>query len=159
MTKQEQKKKALKPKQEKFCQEYVVLMNATKAALNAGYSKDSAYSIGSENLKKPEIKARIAELRKEIEEQFYYSRTMSFKKLEEAQQKALSKTLYTKDGDEYDAPDLAAFIKAEELKGKMCGLYEPEVRSEININCMGNIKVNGKELSLKVGKEPQKQED
>ena len=44
---------------------------------------------------------------------------MSFKKLEEAQQKALSKTLYTKDGDEYDAPDLAAFIKAEELKGKI----------------------------------------
>lgn len=159
MTTEKPKKKKLKPKQEKFCNEYVVLMNATKAALNAGYSERSAYSIGCENLKKPEIKERIAEIRKEIEEQFYYSRTMSFKKLEEAQQKALTKTAYTKDGDEYDAPDLSAFIKAEELKGKMCGLYEPEIQNEININCMGNIKVNGKELSLKVGKKPQQQED
>ena len=159
MTKKEPKKKKLKPKQEKFCKEYVVLMNATKAALNAGYSERSAYSIGCENLKKPEIKERIAELRKEIEEQFYYSRTMSFKKLEEAQKKALTKTAYTKDGDEYDAPDLSAFIKAEELKGKMCGLYEPEIQNEININCMGKIKIGGKALNLKVGKEPQQQED
>ncbi len=49
----------LTDKQEKFCYEYVLHLNATKAAINAGYSKKTAYSIGAENLKKPEIQARI----------------------------------------------------------------------------------------------------
>ncbi len=147
-------KNNLTPKQKKFCEEYVILMNGTKAAINAGYSKDTAYSIACENLKKPEIKARIAELRKEIEEQFYYSRTMSFKKLEEVQEKAMNRVCYSKLGNEYDNPDLQAFLKAEELKGKMCGLYEPEIQQQVNINCMGSIKIGGKTLNLKVGKEP-----
>ena len=149
----------LTPKQEKFCQEYVILMNGTKAAINAGYSKDTAYSIACENLKKPEIKARIAELRKEIEEQFYYSRSMSFKKLEEVQEKALNRVAYNKLGDEYEKPDLFAFLKAEELKGKMYGLYEPEIQQQVNVNCMGNIKIGGKTLNLKVGKEPIKDDE
>ena len=49
----------LTPKQELFVAEYLVRMNATQAAQAAGYSKKSAYSIGSENLKKPEILAHI----------------------------------------------------------------------------------------------------
>ena len=51
------------PKQEKFCVEYIIDLNATQAALRAGYSKRTAYSIGNEILKKPEIKTRINELR------------------------------------------------------------------------------------------------
>jgi len=42
-------------KQEKFVQEYLRDLNATQAALRSGYSPKTAYSIGSENLKKPEI--------------------------------------------------------------------------------------------------------
>ena len=52
-------KSKLTLKQETFCQKFVELMNGTKAALEAGYSPDSAYSIACENLKKPEIKAAI----------------------------------------------------------------------------------------------------
>ena len=117
MTKQKQKKK-LTPKQEKFCREYYLLCNGTQAALNAGYSKDTAYSIACENLKKPEIKNYIAELRKEAEEQFYYSRSMSFKKLEDVQQMALDNQFIkvTKDGEviTIPKPDLIAYMKAEE---------------------------------------------
>ena len=157
------KKKKLTGKQEKFCREYVLCCNGTKAAEKAGYSKDTAYSIACENLKKPEIKARIAELRKSEEEDFYYSRSMSFKKLEEAQQMALDNVFVkvTKDGEtiEIPKPDLSTFLKAEELKGKMSGLYEAETKQEININCMGNIKIGGKTLNLKVGKEPQQPEE
>jgi len=40
-------------KQERFCEEYVIDMNATQSAIRAGYSKDTSYSIGHENLKKP----------------------------------------------------------------------------------------------------------
>ena len=40
----------LTPKQARFCEEYLVDLNATQAAIRAGYSVESAGSIGSENL-------------------------------------------------------------------------------------------------------------
>lgn len=45
-----------------FCEEYVVDFNATQAAKRAGYSRKSAYSIGSEKRKKPEIERYICYL-------------------------------------------------------------------------------------------------
>lgn len=54
--------KKLTAKQEQFCQEFVKDFNASAAALRSKYSKKTAYAIGSENLKKPEIKVRIAEI-------------------------------------------------------------------------------------------------
>lgn len=49
------------PKQEAFVREYLIDLNATKAAIRAGYSETTAYSIGQENLNKPEIAAAISE--------------------------------------------------------------------------------------------------
>ena len=49
----------LTDKQEKFCYEYVLHLNASKAAINAGYSEKTAKEIGCENLTKPNIRARI----------------------------------------------------------------------------------------------------
>ena len=46
-------------KQKRFCEEYLIDLNATQAAIRAGYSTESAASIGSENMQKPEIRARI----------------------------------------------------------------------------------------------------
>ena len=46
-------------KQKRFCEEYLIDLNATQAALRAGYSEKTAYSIGNENLKKPEIQEYI----------------------------------------------------------------------------------------------------
>lgn len=51
---------ALTPKQEMFANEYLKHFNATSAALNAGYSPKTAYSIGWENLRKPEIAEAIS---------------------------------------------------------------------------------------------------
>ena len=56
----------LTEKQKRFCDEYIKLGNATQAAINAGYSKRTAYSIGQENLKKPEIKKYIAKRLEQI---------------------------------------------------------------------------------------------
>lgn len=56
-------------KQEVFCDEYVKDFNATQAAVRAGYSLQSAYSIGHENLKKPEIKNKIEERKMEVTKQ------------------------------------------------------------------------------------------
>jgi phage terminase small subunit len=45
--------------QERFVQEYIIDFNATQAAKRAGYSAKTAYSIGHELLKKPEIKKAV----------------------------------------------------------------------------------------------------
>lgn len=51
---------ALTPKQARFVAEYLVDLNATQAAIRAGYSPKTAYAIGGENLSKPEIADAIA---------------------------------------------------------------------------------------------------
>lgn len=51
---------ALTDKQRRFVEEYCVDFNATQAAIRAGYSADSAASIGWENLRKPEIRGAVA---------------------------------------------------------------------------------------------------
>ena len=43
----------LKEKQEKFCQNYVLHKNATRAAKDAGYSDISAHNTGSRLLQDP----------------------------------------------------------------------------------------------------------
>ncbi|MFR2182040.1 MAG: terminase small subunit, partial [Hominilimicola sp.] len=55
-------------KQKLFCEEYLIDLNATQAALRAGYSEKTAYSIGNENLKKPEIQEYIQKRLKEKED-------------------------------------------------------------------------------------------
>src|SRR4051812_47189986 len=49
----------LTDKQQAFVEEYLVCWNAAEAARRAGYSAESARSIGSENLTKPDIQAAI----------------------------------------------------------------------------------------------------
>ncbi len=46
------KAKKLTIKQQKFVNEYIKTGHATESAKKAGYSEKTAYSIGSENLKK-----------------------------------------------------------------------------------------------------------
>lgn len=50
---------ALTKKQKRFIDEYLIDLNATQAAIRAGYSPGTAQQIGSENLSKPVIRARI----------------------------------------------------------------------------------------------------
>ena len=51
----------LSQKQRVFVQEYLVDLNASKAAVRAGYSKKTAFRIGAENMQKPAIKSAIQE--------------------------------------------------------------------------------------------------
>ena len=51
--------RGLTAKQERFIEEYIIDLNATQAAIRAGYSERTAGSIGNENLQKPEIRSRI----------------------------------------------------------------------------------------------------
>jgi len=50
----------LTAKQRAFVREYLIDLNATQAAVRAGYSEDTAYAIGAENLRKPQIAEAIS---------------------------------------------------------------------------------------------------
>lgn len=50
---------ALTKKQKLFVEEYLIDLNATQAAIRAGYSPQTAQQTGSENLSKPVIKGAI----------------------------------------------------------------------------------------------------
>ncbi|WP_310715492.1 terminase small subunit, partial [Burkholderia multivorans] len=58
----------LSAKHQRFVDEYLIDLNATKAAERAGYSKRTAGQIGFELLKKPEIAEAISEAMKAREQ-------------------------------------------------------------------------------------------
>ncbi|MDU6089807.1 MAG: terminase small subunit [Staphylococcus lugdunensis] len=59
---------ALTDKQEMFCREYLIDLNATQAAIRAGYSEKTANEQGAQNLAKLSIAQRIIELKAERNE-------------------------------------------------------------------------------------------
>ncbi len=58
----------LTPKQQCFVDEYLIDLNATQAAIRAGYSPRTARAIACENLAKPDIQEAIAEAKRERSE-------------------------------------------------------------------------------------------
>ncbi len=76
-----------------------------------------------------------------------YSKSDSFEKLEAVQEMALNR----KGKDDELNPDISLYLKAEELKGKLMGLYIEKEKSSHTVNMMGNVVIDGKELEIKVG--------
>lgn len=58
----------LTAKQQRFCDEYLIDLNAAQAAIRAGYSEKTAKQIGQENLTKPDLRAYIDQRMAEKEE-------------------------------------------------------------------------------------------
>jgi phage terminase small subunit len=71
----------LTDKQAMFCKEYLIDLNATQAAIRAGYSEATAQVIGSENLSKPIIQAEIQDLIKKRSERTEITSDMVLKEL------------------------------------------------------------------------------
>ena len=119
----------LTPKQEKFCQ-YIVeglsQVDAYKKAFEIKTAKaNSVYTMASRLLKNVKIESRLEELKKGVEKELAYSAIESFKRLKEIQSMALSNQL---------RPDLTNAIKAEELCGKLAGLYVEKKDITANID-------------------------
>lgn len=55
----------LEPMQDAFCEEFIIDLNATQAAIRAGYSEATAKSQASTLLTKPNVQARINQLKRE----------------------------------------------------------------------------------------------
>ena len=68
-------------KQKAFATEYVIDYNATQAAIRAGYSKKTAYSMGQRLLKNVEVKKMIRELEEAASERTSITKDMVLKEL------------------------------------------------------------------------------
>ena len=102
---------ALNDRQERFCREYMQDYNATQAAIRAGYSKKTAYSMGSENLRKPEVLARVRELQEEKRNSLVVSEAMIITELTDIYREC------KKNADSKGA------LKALEMLGKHVGMF------------------------------------
>jgi phage terminase small subunit len=75
--------KALTMKQQMFVSAYLVSLNATQAAIQAGYAPKRAYAMGHENLKKPEIAKAIERAMSERSEKTQINAEWMLRRLEQ----------------------------------------------------------------------------
>ena len=104
---------ALTTKQELFVSAYCANgFNATQAAIEAGYSPDSAREIGSENLTKPAVIDEIDRYKLSIARRHGITVSGLLKELEEARTIALA----------CETPQTSAAVSATMSKAKLAGL-------------------------------------
>lgn len=122
-------------RQKRFCDEYLIDCNAKQAAIRAGYSPKTAYSIGNENLNKPELKAYIDEQLKKIhsakiadaEEVMKYLTSVMRGEHTEQVLKLIGEGVQTVTDIDVSAKER---LKAAELIGKRYGLFTDKVGVE-----------------------------
>ena len=128
----------LTDKQEMFCREYIVDLNATQAAIRAGYSEDTAAAIASQNLTKLNVASRVRELISGRAERLQVDADWVLGRLLEISNKCMEskavmvfdpvnkcmKHKETADGDLLYEFDAAGANKATELIGKHLGFFE-----------------------------------
>lgn len=105
-------------KQKRFCEEYVIDWNATRAAIAAGYSESSAAVIGFENLTKPNISEYINEIKNKLEEQAGISALRIVLELKEI--------ILSQDEEKEKKEKAADRLRAMEIINKMLGYNSPE---------------------------------
>ncbi|WP_416353915.1 terminase small subunit [Agrilactobacillus fermenti] len=120
-------------KQQKFADEYIISGNATDAAIKAGYSKKTSYSIGNENLKKPEISKYIEKRRKEISDAKIVDQQEILERLTKFGRGEMTESVATAKGVVDNVPVGAKEqIHALELLGKRFAMWTD--KQEINAN-------------------------
>ena len=126
---------ALTAKQHAFVEEYLVDMNATQAAIRAGYSPKTAYNIGSENLAKPEIAAALEKARAERSERTEITADWILNMLRENAEEAKA------------AGDRAPCNRALELLGKHVGMFKDDAAVVVNTVAPGTQPLDGDALA------------
>lgn len=128
----------LTPKQRRFCDEYLIDLNATQAAIRAGYSEKTAQQIGAENLSKPLIKeyidARMAEKEEQlIAEQDEVLRYLTAVMRGQSKSHVLARGEWGVEKVIEKKPDEKERLKAAELLGKRYGIYTDRIESDIDM--------------------------
>ena len=131
--------KKLTAKQQRFCDEYLIDLNATQAAIRAGYSEKTAKSIGNENLTKPDLKAYIEKRMAEKEAALVADQAEVLKYLTSVLRGKSTSSVLARDEVGADrviekAPDEKERLKAAELLGKAHMLFTDKVQQEVDMD-------------------------
>lgn len=123
-------------KQKRFADEYLIDLNATQAAIRAGYSKKTAYSQGERLLKKVEVEKYIQERMKQLASEKVATAEEVIQYLTSVLRgEAKGEEIVVEGcGDGYSeaktmmkAPSEKDKLKAAELLGKRYGLFKDKV--------------------------------
>lgn len=151
-------------KQKRFCDEYLIDLNATQAAIRAGYSENTARQIANENLTKPYIRQyideRLAEKEKSLiadqDEVMRYLTSVMRREKTDSVVVTLNKEKSTYVPDENgtmrkqtvkeevsEIVEIPAQLrdanKAAELLGKAYGIYTDRIETDIDMELNVNI--------------------
>lgn len=142
------------PKQTRFVDEYLIDLNATQAAIRAGYSQKTAGQIGEQNLRKLEvasaIKIRLDAAQKRAEttlddilNELDINRTAALSALIVQSSAATAATMAK-------AKLLGFVVEKTELTGKngapiqhQVGIINPKDLTNEQLRAIGSIKING----------------
>ena len=130
-------------KQQRFCDEYLIDLNATQAAIRAGYSKKTANRIATENLSKPVIKAFIEARMAEKQSELIADQDEVLKYLTSVMRGQSKAEIVVVEGTGdgcseartmLKAPDEKEKLKAAEQLGKRYGLWTEKVEQQIDMD-------------------------
>ena len=133
----------LTAKQQRFCDEYLIDLNATQAAIRAGYSKKTANRIGTENLSKLVVKEYIAKRMAEKEKALIADQDEVLKYLTSVMRGESVSTEIVVEGTGDGCsearkmekePSEKERLKAAELLGKRYGLYTEKVEADVDMD-------------------------
>jgi phage terminase small subunit len=120
----------LTPKQKRFCEEYTIDLNGTQAAIRAGYSEKTAYSIAERLLRNVEVKNYISQLQKKISEELKIDAKYVLSGLKEIYERCMQhEAIKDHEGNETGEYTFQAnpANKALELLGKHLKLFTEQV--------------------------------
>lgn len=133
---------ALTPKQQRFCDEYLIDLNATQAAIRAGYSPNTAEQTASRLLRNVKVQEYLAELMDKKESELIASQDEVLRYLTSVMRgEAVSEEIVvegTGDGCSEartieKCPSEKDKLKAAELLGKRYGIYTEKVESNVDM--------------------------
>ena len=119
----------LNEKQKQFCEEYIIDLNGTQAAIRAGYSEKTANRIASELLTKLDIQEYICELKNKRSERVKYSQDELMRDILEVKNRCMqANPVLDKEGNETGVWkfDSNGANKALDMLAKHVGFYETD---------------------------------
>ena len=119
----------LNEKQKQFCEEYIIDLNGTQAAIRAGYSEKTANRIASELLSKLDIQEYICVLKNERSERVKYSQDELMRDILEVKNRCMqANPVLDKEGNETGVWkfDSNGANKALDMLAKHVGFYETD---------------------------------
>lgn len=123
---------AMTERQKRFCDEYLISLNATQAAIKAGYSEKYAHTNANKLLQNTTVKEFIAARMADKEESLIANQDEVLKYLTSVLRgESQSAVLARQDDGSEDviekAPDEKERLRAAELLGKRYGLYSEKL--------------------------------